>query len=164
MKTSKDPTIFTVLFEDSAALLGLVVAFLGIYLGHRLDNPYLDGTASVIIGLILALVAVMLAYESKGLLVGESANPIVVEKIRSLAEGDPAVQGVASALTMRLGPHEILLTMDVQFQHDLSAADIAAAVKRLEDAIRADHPDVKRIFIEAAAMQAQERGKTKAGP
>jgi divalent metal cation (Fe/Co/Zn/Cd) transporter len=81
VRTSKDPTTFAVLFEDTAALLGLLVALLGVYFGHQFDNPYLDGTASIVIGLILAVVAMLLAYESKGLLVGESADTQAVAGI-----------------------------------------------------------------------------------
>ena len=154
---SKDPTTFTVLLEDSAALLGLSVAFVGVYAGHALQNPYLDGLASLVIGLILAAVAVLLAYESKGLLVGESADAQAVASIRALAAADPAVEWVATPLTMHLGPHEVLLNLEVTFRPELSAAEVAAAVDRLETAIRHRHPDVQRIFIEAEAVAVRSR-------
>jgi cation diffusion facilitator family transporter len=152
VRASKDPTTFTVLVEDSAAMLGLLVAFLGVYLGQRLHNPYLDGAASIVIGVILGAVAVVLARESKGLLVGESADPEVLASIRALAEADPAVERVGPPLTMHLGPHEVLLNLDIQFRKGLSAAEVEAAVDRLEKAIRAKHPEVKRIFIEAESL------------
>jgi divalent metal cation (Fe/Co/Zn/Cd) transporter len=160
--TSKDPTIFTVLLEDSAALLGLVVALIGVYLGHRLRNPYLDGTASIVIGAILAAVAVLLAYESRGLLVGESASAEVVASIRSVTECDPAVERVGPLLTMHLGPHEVLLNIEIQFRRSLSGAEVEAAIDRVETAVRGQHPDVKRIFIEAESLaaRARETGKT----
>lgn len=149
---SKDPTNFTVLFEDAAALLGLVAAFLGVYFGHRLQNPYLDGAASVAIGLILAATAVLLAYESKGLLVGEGADPAVLRQIRHLAEADPAVERIRSPLTMHFGPDTVLLTMDVQFRQGLSGIEVEQAVDRMEKSIRDSHPSIRRIFIEAESI------------
>jgi hypothetical protein len=97
--TSKDPTTFTVLFEDSAALLGLIVAFFGVFLAHVFDNPYFDGAASIVIGIILALVAVLRAYETEGLLVGEGADPETIKNIRRQAESDPCVQRVSDIPT-----------------------------------------------------------------
>jgi cation diffusion facilitator family transporter len=129
--TSKDPTIFTVLFEDSAALLGLLVALAGVYWGHRLGNPYLDGVASLVIGGLLAAVAMLLAYESKGLLVGESADAAAVANIRAATEADPAVEWMMPPLTMHLGPHEVLLNLQIKFREVLSAAEVGAH--------RADH-------------------------
>jgi cation diffusion facilitator family transporter len=154
IRTSKDTTMFAVLFEDTAALSGLLVALLGVYFGHQFDNPYLDGTASILIGLILAAVAVLLAYESKGLLVGESADTQAVAGIRALAEADPAVERVMPPLTMHMGAHDVLLNLQIQFRQGLSAAEVEAAVKRLEIAIRRQHPDIQRIFIEAGSLSA----------
>ena len=152
VRTSKDPTIFTVLFEDSAALLGLFVAFCGVFFGHIFNNPYLDGTASILIGIILAIVAVILAYESRGLLVGESANKAIVASIRQIAVSDPAVEGVMRVLTMHLGPHEVLLNLEIQFHKNLSAEEIASAVERIEQTICTKQPDIKQIFIEAKSL------------
>ncbi|MBC7945255.1 MAG: cation diffusion facilitator family transporter, partial [Burkholderiales bacterium] len=104
LRGSKDPAVFTILAEDFAALVGIVVAFLGIYFGHLYGNPYLDGIASVTIGVILALVAVFLVYESRGLIIGESADTGAVRSIRALAETEPNVQSVERPLTMHLGP------------------------------------------------------------
>lgn len=149
---SKDPTTFTILFEDTAALLGLLVAFVGIFLGHRLNNPYLDGVASITIGVILGVVAGFLAYESKGLLIGEAVNPKTLHSIRAIAGADPAVAEVRKALTMHFGPHDVLLTLDIRFQKDLTASEIAAAIDELEKKIRDRHPDIKHIFIEAKSL------------
>jgi cation diffusion facilitator family transporter len=156
---SKDPTTFMVLVEDSAALLGLSIAFVGIFLGHLLDNPYLDGAASILIGVVLALVAGLLASESRGLLIGESADPEIVASIRALAETDPAVERVRRPLTMHFGPDQILLNLDVQFRIGLSAAEMESAVDRLEEAIRRKHPQVKRIFLEAEAITRPARSR-----
>ncbi len=152
IRASKDPTTFTVLFEDTAALLGLIVAFLGIFLGHQLNNPYLDGVASIIIGVILAVVAGFLAYESKGLLIGEGVDPAVLASIRAIAGHDPAVQEVRKSLTMHFSPNDVLLTLDIGFKKHLTAEKIAAAVNRLEEKIRERHPEIKHIFIEAQSL------------
>jgi len=152
IKRSKDPTSFTVLFEDSAALAGLVVAFLGIALGELLDNPYFDGIASIVIGIILASVAVFLAYETKGLLIGEGVDPETLQSIRAIAGADNAVEKVRKSLTMHFGPYEVLLALDVDFKPQLSSQEVAHAINRLEAAIRAQHPELKHIFIEAKAL------------
>ncbi|MGR6036354.1 MAG: cation diffusion facilitator family transporter [Candidatus Nitrosoglobus sp.] len=152
--TTKDPTIIVVLFEDSAALLGLFVAFLGIFFAEILDNPHFDGAASIIIGLILATVASMLAYETRGLLIGESADPHIVASIHNLVEQDPAVERVRQPLTIHLGPRNILLTLNVQFHSTLSADEVAATINRLEKAIRRQHPIVRQIFLEAESISA----------
>jgi divalent metal cation (Fe/Co/Zn/Cd) transporter len=156
VRTSKDPTTFAVLFEDGAAMLGLVVAFIGVFLAHRLQNPYFDAGASVIIGLILATVAVVLAYESKGLLVGESADPDMLRDLRRLSETEPDVLKVNRAMTMYFGPDTILLAMDIRFRPDLLAADLERTVDRVEKKIRDRHPEVKHIFIEADSIAAPE--------
>jgi cation diffusion facilitator family transporter len=145
---SKDPSVFTVLIEDMAALLGLFVAFLGVFFGHLLHNPYIDGAASLGVGLILGAAAMGLAYESRSLLVGEAASPRTVQDIRDIVCHDESVQSVRTPLTMHLGPQDILLNIDVEFRDDLSAADESAAVRRIEEAIRERHPEVTRIFIE----------------
>jgi divalent metal cation (Fe/Co/Zn/Cd) transporter len=102
----------------------------GVYLGHQPENSYLDGVASLVIGGLLATVAMLLAYESKGLLVGESADAETVAKIRAVTEADPAVEWMMPPLTMHLGPHEILLNLQIKFREALSAAEIGAAVRR----------------------------------
>jgi cation diffusion facilitator family transporter len=152
IRTAKDPTVFTVLLEDTAALLGLLTAFLGVWLGHHFANPYFDGAASVVIGLILGAIAAILAWESKGLLIGESADARVVNSIQRLVESDPAVQHARPPLTMHQGPDHVLVNLDIRFAEGLSAADIEAAIVRLEQAVRQAHPEVKQIFIEAASL------------
>ncbi|WP_013320784.1 cation diffusion facilitator family transporter [Gloeothece verrucosa] len=152
VRTSKDPTIFTILYEDTAALLGLIVALLGIILGQIFNNPYFDGIASIVIGIILAIVAVLLAYESRGLLIGEGADNHTVQHIRRLAIADSAVADVLRLLTLYFGPHEILLNLDIQFHRHLSAEDIAQAIDRIELSIRTQYPDIKYIFIEAQSI------------
>jgi cation diffusion facilitator family transporter len=152
IKGSKDPTSFTVLFEDSAALAGLIVAFLGILLGDLLENPYLDGIASILIGVILASVAVFLAYETKGLLIGEGVDPKTLASVRSIAAEDEAIQQVRKSLTMHFGPNDVLLALDVEFKPELSSKQIGEAINRVEATIRARHPEIRHIFIEAKAL------------
>ncbi|MFS8084689.1 MAG: cation diffusion facilitator family transporter, partial [Acidobacteriota bacterium] len=152
IRASKDPTSFTVLFEDTAALLGLIVAFLGIFLGHQLNNPYLDGVASIVIGAILAVVAAFLAYESKGLLIGEGVDANVLARIRSIAADDSAVAEVRKSLTMHFSPNEVLLCLDLGFKKHLTAEEIAATVDRLEKKIRDQHPEIRHIFVEAKSL------------
>lgn len=144
----KDPSLFTVLFEDTAALAGLLVAFLGVLLSHVLDAPVLDGAASVVIGLILVCAAGWLAYESRSLLVGEAADPAVVQELRRIALADPAVLGLGQVLTMHLGPDEILLNIEVQFAPQLPAEEIHAAIHRIEAAISKPFPQINRVFVE----------------
>ena len=157
IKSSKDPTTFTVLFEDAAAMLGLIFAFVGIFLAHQFENPYLDGVASVCIGLLLAAVAVVLAYESKGLLVGEGTDPQTLEKIRKLAEADPGVKKMLMPLTMHFGPDTVLLTVDIEFHKRLSATEVEEAVDRLDKSIRTQYPNIKHIYIEAGAVSSGGR-------
>lgn len=154
---SKDPTVFMILLEDAAALLGLLIAAAGIFLASRLNNPYFDGGASILIGILLAMVATVLAYETKGLLVGESADPETVKAIRRIAESDPDVEGVNRILTMYFGPETILLATDLRFRQDLSAADLERTVDRLEDKIRKYNEKIKHIFIESDSLPAGQK-------
>jgi cation diffusion facilitator family transporter len=147
---AKDPSLFTVLFEDSAALSGLVVAFLGVFLSHQLDAPVLDGVASVVIGVILVCAALWLAYESRSLLIGEAADPELVAAVREIALADPAVVGLGAVLTMQLGPDEVLLNIEVRFNPGATAEQIHTAIHRMEAHISEPFPEVSRIFIEVA--------------
>jgi cation diffusion facilitator family transporter len=152
IRTGKDPSLFTVVFEDAAAMLGLSFAFLGVFLGHTLNNPYLDGVASVAIGLLLASVAGWLAYESKGLLVGEGADAATLREIAALIGADDAVDCVGPLLTQYNGPHDLLLNVEVQFRHGLPAEEIHDAVHRVEDVVTARFPEIRRIYIEVGAL------------
>jgi cation diffusion facilitator family transporter len=162
IRQGKDPSLFTVLFEDTAALLGLVVAFFGVFLSHRLDMPVLDGAASVGIGAILVCAALWLAYESKSLLVGEAADPEVVAAIREIVLSDRDVTGLGVVLTMHLGPDDVLLNIEVQFTPGLTAEAIHDAVMRIEERITAPYPQVSRIFIEVQALRSGAAGGTAA--
>jgi cation diffusion facilitator family transporter len=154
---SKDPTTYTVLAEDSAALIGLVVAALGIALSQRFDKPELDGAASLVIGMLLAGVAVALILESRGLLIGEGIRPETARAIRGMALGQPKVRDVGRILSMYIGPDDVLVTMDLDFDDGTAAVDAAAAIAAVERQVRDRYPMIKRLFIEAGAAQAQQR-------
>lgn len=157
IQRSKDPTVFTVLFEDSAALLGLIIAMIGIALAQHLDMPIFDGIASIGIGLILAATAMLLAYESKGLLIGESAHPEVRSGIRQMIDEDPRILVTNEVLTLHFGPEDVLLTLSVDFADSLSSADVEAAISELEQKIKARYPEIKRLFIEAQSWIGHRR-------
>jgi cation diffusion facilitator family transporter len=162
IRNSKDPTTYAVLFEDSAALLGLVVAFLGIFLGHLWNMPRLDAVASILIGVILAGVATILIYETRGLLIGESADPEIIADVKQMALADRAVDRVGPPLTLHFGPEQVLLNLDIQFHDELSSDDIEAAVDRLEMGIRKAYPEITHIFLEAESLSgAKKRKKAK---
>jgi cation diffusion facilitator family transporter len=149
----KDPSLFVVLFEDSAAMLGLVIAFFGVLLGHITGNPFYDGVASVLIGLILASTAVWLAYETKGLLIGESANKEVVQAIRRILSDHEPIEHVNEILTMHMGPEDILVNLSVDFIEGATAEEVEASVTQLDRHIKENLPQVKRVFIEAEARR-----------
>lgn len=149
LRASKDPAIFTVLLEDTAAMLGLIVALVGVVLAELLDLPVLDGVASVIIGVILAAIAIFLAYETKALLIGEAAAPGVVTSVRRLVGAEEGIRRINEVLTMHLGPNDILLNLSVDFQPTLTADQVERTITQLEKAIQAEHPDITRVFIEA---------------
>jgi cation diffusion facilitator family transporter len=149
LKSSKDPSVYTVMAEDAAALAGLAVAAAGVFASHHFGLPVLDGAASVLIGLILAAVAVLLIRESRGLLVGEGVARETAVAVRALARTEPQVREVGLPLTMYIGAADVLLVLDVVFAADASVADAAAAIERIEHAVRAQFPKITRIYIEA---------------
>ncbi|MGD8748320.1 MAG: cation diffusion facilitator family transporter [Balneolaceae bacterium] len=146
---AKNPTTFVVLFEDSAAMLGLVIAFLGIAIGQWTGLYLFDGIASILIGMILGVTAAWLAYETKGLLIGESADPQIVRGIKDIASSHKAIEKVNEILTMHMGPEFILLNLSVDFQDTYSANDIEDSTQNITREIKSRFPRIKRIFIEA---------------
>ena len=150
-RDSRDPTLLTVLLEDSAALASIVIAGVGIAIGQVTGNPRWDGAASVVIGLILLAVAVMLAFETYTLLLGETAPPEVQARLREAAARDPALARVVSLHTMHLGPDALLVVVGAQFRDELTAAEVAAAVNRIQEGMRAvldDRTTARMIVIE----------------
>lgn len=150
---AKDPSVFVVLFEDSAALLGLAFAFFGILLGQITGIEYFDGAASIAIGLILAGTAIWLAYETKGLLIGESADESTVKRIREIASGYNVVGHVNEILTLHMGPEFILVNISIDFKDSASAEAIENSIEKLDKEIKNEIPRVKRIFIESEAQK-----------
>lgn len=153
VKKSKDPSIFVVVFEDSAAMLGLLVAFAGVLLSHEFGFWWADGGASILIGLILGGTAIWLAYETKSLLIGEAADPELVEGVRQAITDFPEVTQVNEVLTMHMGPDFVLANLSVDFRDTLQAGEMEQAVARMDQAIKEMFPSVKRVFIEAESWK-----------
>ncbi len=151
VQRGKDPTLFVVLFEDSAAMLGLFVAFIGITLTQITGQLWWDGMASVIIGIILGATAFWLAIETKGLLIGEGADPETIQSIENLANAHADIEEVNEVLTLHMGPEFILANISIEFKDDLETGKIEKIIHALDKAIKAEHPYIKRIFIEAEA-------------
>ncbi len=158
MHRGKDPTTFVVLFEDSAAMLGLMVAFAGVALSQITGLAWFDGLASVIIGLLLAVTAIWLAVETKGLLIGESANRWIVDGVRAQVARHMAVVHVNEVLTMHMGPEYILVTISVDLRNELPAGEVERISAELDAQIKANYANVKRVFVEARAHNAAAAG------
>jgi len=153
VQRGKDPSIFVVLFEDSAAMLGLLVALLATILTHVTGNLYFDGIASIIIGFILAGTALWLAFETKSLLIGESANIHVVNGIKKITRTYGKIEHVNEVLTVHMGPEFILVNISVEFRDEATATEIEDTVSQLDAEIKKEYQNVKRIFIEGEARK-----------
>ena len=154
---SKDPALFTVLFEDTAALLGLLVALIALALSEYLNLPVLDAVASIIISIILAVTAGLLAFECKGLLTGEGASKQVITGINQIIDDCPGIMHVNEVLTLHLGPQDVLLTISLDFEDNLSSGDVEEAISALESRIKGMFPEIRRVFIEAQGWGAHRR-------
>jgi len=152
VQTSKDPTVLVVLFEDSAAMLGLLIALAGVWLTQVTGNPLYDAAASIGIGLVLAVTATWLAAETKGLLIGERARRDVVEDIRRICSALDKVERVNEVLTVHMGPEYVLATLSLEFADALTITELEQTIEDLNQRIRAAHPDVKKVFIEAESV------------
>jgi cation diffusion facilitator family transporter len=152
IKRSKDPSLYAVMFEDSAAILGLIFAFLGIFLGHMFHNPYMDGLASIAIGLLLMSVAWFLASRTKGLLMGEGVSPEELMDIRQRVESDPAVEKAGNILTMYMGPKDLIINMGVCFVAGTTDKQMHDSIHRIETDLSKAYPETKRVYIEAETL------------
>lgn len=150
IKVSKDPTAFSVLLEDSAALVGLALAFAGIFLSTHLGIPWLDGASSIAIGVLLCAIALIMVYESKGLLVGEGVGRATAEGITALITADPGVQSIGKLATMYLGPDEVMLAVEVHFRPDGTGDERRRSIARMTRAIRAKYPRIRHVFLDAS--------------
>jgi cation diffusion facilitator family transporter len=156
MQESKDPTSFTVLLEDSAALMGLLIAFLGVFLGQQFGIVYFDGAASILIGVLLCCVALFLGSESKSLLIGEAVAPETIKGIREIAESEKDVEKAKKILTIYIGPDDVAATLELEFKQDITAAELRRAVRRIELAIKEKYPRVRNVFYEAESLTEKE--------
>ena len=149
---TKNPATFAVLLEDSAALVGLLLAFLGIALSGALGMAWIDGAASILIGILLCVVALVMVYESKGLLVGEGVEKRTLDALREMIRADREVDDVDNLTTIYLGPDEILLAIDLRFVAQATTLEIREALARLKRAIQARYPKIRRIFVDSGAI------------
>jgi cation diffusion facilitator family transporter len=157
IRRSKDPAAFIVLLENGAAMAGIVVAAIGLYLAQLTGDPFYDGAASIVIGLILAITAFVLAYESKGLLIGEAADPELVRSLHDLACGMPGVVGVGHVLTSHSSPDQITVMMNVDFDDEILARQVEQVVCRIEDEAQERWPQVRRLFVRPMQGAASQR-------
>jgi len=157
IRRSKDPAAFIVLLENGAAMAGIIVAAIGLVLSQLTGNPFFDGAASVVIGIILGITALVLAYESKGLLIGEAADPELVAELRSLACGCKGVMGVGDVLTVHSAPDIITAMLSVDFDDNISAGEVERIVRYIEEQASRRFPHVRSLFVrpqqDAAALR-----------
>lgn len=159
---SKDPTVFTVFLEDSAGLIGTLLAFMGVFFGTQFRTPYLDPAASILIGILLAGVAIVLGRETGALLLGERTNRAKIRNLQKIISSDPAVEHVGDLLTMQLGPQQALLTVLVRFQRGLDVQDLELAIERIRSRVRLQEPTIEKIFIEANPLSSDLKPESKA--
>ena len=148
-----DVLVYTVFIEDCAALTGIAIAALGVWMSHAFNNPYLDPAASVLIGCVLIASAALLARKSVRLLVGASVDGVQLARVRKIIATDAAVESVGHLLTMRLGPESVLLTAAVRFQRQLNLDQVEQAIERLERAIRLPYPSIHHLYLESGALK-----------
>lgn len=157
VQRSKDPSLFAVMFEDSAALLGLAAAAFGIGMSELLNQPIWDGIGSIMIALILLVAACLLARECHSLLTGEAAFPELRHSIVATATRQPGVRRLGELATLHFGPDAVLVTLSLDFQDRLSAGDVETTVSDIEQHLKSQHPEIRRIFIEAQSLAKTER-------
>lgn len=144
---SKDPPAFIVLLENGAAMAGLVVAAIGLFIAQMTGNPFYDGAASVVIGIILGVTAILLAIESKGLLIGEAADPQLVAELKSYALSHPEVTSIGEVLTVHSAPDQITAMISVDFEDSISAGEVEAIVHKIETEVASRWPEVRRLYM-----------------
>jgi cation diffusion facilitator family transporter len=166
LRSSKDPALFTVVLEDLAAMVGLFVAAIGIAVAHLTGNPGADGVASIVIGLVLGAVAAFMSVEIRSLIVGEAASPAVREGLKGIIAGELGpgrpIRAVNEILTMHLGPDDVLVAASVDFADGETAGSVEATTARLDRAIRARYPEVRRLFLEVQSEADHARAAAKA--
>ncbi len=153
IKEAKDPSLYTVVLEDTAAEPGLLIALAGLFFGHLFNNPYFDGIAAVLIGLLLAGVAIILLRETKGLLIGEGMHRDELQEIQGIVEADEVVERCGRILTMYMGPKNLVVNIDASFKTDCTAEQVLSAVDRIEQGIKRRFPQAANVFIEAEGLK-----------
>jgi cation diffusion facilitator family transporter len=156
VREAKDPVLFTVLFEDTAAMIGLLVALAGLVAAHLLGMPALDGIASIVIGSVLILASLLLARETMSLIVGEAASPALLGDVERLIRAAPGVTGVRDISSAHLGPHDVLITAAVAFEDAVPASEVERIVARIVTAVRAAQPDVRQLFLAPTSFAAAD--------
>ena len=159
IRRSKDPPSFIVLLENGAAMAGIVAAAVGLFLSQLTHDPFYDGAASVVIGIILGITALLLAYESKGLLIGEAADPELVKNLHDLACGKDGIVGVGYILTVHSSPDQVTVMMNVDFRDELFARDVERIVSEVEAEARERWPHVRKLFVRPMQGAAEQRKK-----
>jgi cation diffusion facilitator family transporter len=157
LKDTRDPTVMVVLFEDSAAVLGLIIAFIGVFLAYALEMPILDGVASICIGVILAVVSVFLAVKCKGLLIGEAADGETRTRMAAIVADLPGVVAVNEIVTLFMGAEDMLVMVSVDYREAMDSGQIEAVSTEAEKRLRATFPLVSRVFVEAQGARAHAR-------
>ena len=153
---TKDPTTFAVVLEDSAALIGLVIAFLGVFLADQLRLPILDGVASIIIGILLCGVAALMLYETKGLLIGEGVDRKTLEDLRAIVSNDKDVELVKHLQTIYESADTVLMIIELRFKGSLTMHEVREAIRRVQKNIQTKYPLIKYIFFGTAAITSDE--------
>jgi divalent metal cation (Fe/Co/Zn/Cd) transporter len=154
---SKDPVIFTVFLENSASLIGILIAFCGLLLGQIFNRPYFDPAASILIGILLFGAAVLLGRESGALLVGERTRSATIRKVERILRDAPSVEKVGDLLTMQLEPEQVLLTADVRFQRELDVEHLEEAISKIESRIRLEEPRIHQIFLQPDPLDGRSK-------
>jgi cation diffusion facilitator family transporter len=147
IRRSKDPPAFIILLENGAAMAGIIAAAVGLGLSQLTADPFYDGAASVVIGLILAVTSCLLAYESKALLIGEAADPELVAALHEMVESRKGVTAVGQVLTIHSAPDQITAMLSVDFDDDITARDVEALVWGIEVEAATRFPMVRRLYL-----------------
>jgi cation diffusion facilitator family transporter len=149
---TKNPANFAVLLEDSAALLGLLLALVGIFLAEKLGEPWVDGASSIAIGVLLCHVSFVMVFESKGLLVGEGMEKQTIARLRVIVQAQPAIESVDKLSTMYLGPEEVMLAITLRFRAGTSLNELRDSLTRIKREIHSGYPRIRHIFVDSAAI------------
>ncbi len=157
LRASKDPGFFLVIYEDTADIAGLIIAFAGVTFSYYFHEPLLDGLASILIGIVLTVIAIIMIIESHNLLIGESAEVYILKEVENLVSNDEDVVAVQTPLSMQLSPDEILLTLNLEFKKELRGNEIVASIHRLKMLIKQKFPEIKQVYLEADNLSKNEK-------